>query len=387
MKPCIFILVALCVTFNCFSQATIVSTGFEGGDSWAGGGIGQTETGASDTPANQRILTGSASWQINNASETIDLASVNVSGYSEVIITLRVSATSKNPSNGIDPDDKFNVFVNINDNGFPTTPDVALTGHLLKNSRWGYNATRVLSTTAGTPVAVSSPQTGTNTFNYSTIEIKLPAGTSTVALRITASNNLTSEFWNVDDVSLKGFTSLPVELSYFRGSVEGKATLLTWQTASESNNDYFSIERSTDGHHFQEIGTVNGQGNNNSVHDYYYKDAAPSPGTNYYRLRQVDFDGQYEHSNIISVRIKNASPNAQLYPTVATHALQLNFEHPTEVKGTALVLDQAGRIVKTISLEPNLTVFPISIEDLPNGHYFMNVQQGAVLETLNFFKL
>ncbi len=88
---------------------------------------------------------------------------------------------------------------------------------------------------------------------------------------------------------------VPVEITSFNGYTVNNQIHLSWITASESNNDYFVIERSNDGQDFKAIGTVQGAGNSSSDINYSLVDYQPETGTNYYRLKQVDFDGQFKY--------------------------------------------------------------------------------------------
>jgi PKD-like domain/Bacterial Ig-like domain (group 2)/Secretion system C-terminal sorting domain len=107
--------------------------------------------------------------------------------------------------------------------------------------------------------------------------------------------------------TLDGVNPLPVELLYFNAKFNGKNVDVNWQTASEINNDYFTVERSLDGIHFVSIGVVpshaNG-GNSTSILSYYLNDDKVTPGVYYYRLKQTDFNGEYKYSNIDMVEIK-----------------------------------------------------------------------------------
>lgn len=94
---------------------------------------------------------------------------------------------------------------------------------------------------------------------------------------------------------------LPVELVSFDVKIDNTSVLLTWTTASELNNDFFTIERSTNGVDFEALGEVPGSGNSNTVKEYDFFDDAPLMGTAYYRLKQTDFDGKYEYSGLVSV--------------------------------------------------------------------------------------
>jgi hypothetical protein len=108
--------------------------------------------------------------------------------------------------------------------------------------------------------------------------------------------------WFTADVTLIDAILLPIELVELNAQKGENYTQLTWITASEINNNYFSIERSLDGDTWEEIGTVKGAGNSNVYLTYGFTDSSPVLGDNYYRLRQFDFDGKNAYSYIVSVR-------------------------------------------------------------------------------------
>ena len=96
-------------------------------------------------------------------------------------------------------------------------------------------------------------------------------------------------------------TLLPVDLVSFEGQVENQSVHLHWITASETNNDRFEIEYSVSGNEFFKIGEVAGSGTINEMKSYDFTHSNPVKGSNYYRLKQVDFDGQYEYSSVVYV--------------------------------------------------------------------------------------
>ena len=98
----------------------------------------------------------------------------------------------------------------------------------------------------------------------------------------------------------------PVELIYFEGRAEGNIALLSWETATELNNDRFEIEWSRDAASFVHIGEIDGNGTTDMLKRYMFVDNQPLSGINYYRLRQVDYDGQFEYSPIISVELEES---------------------------------------------------------------------------------
>ena len=94
---------------------------------------------------------------------------------------------------------------------------------------------------------------------------------------------------------------LPVELIDFEAKQDDAGVKLNWSTASETNNDYFIIERSYDASNFKKIGKIDGNGNSLFTNHYSFFDDQPFDGVNYYRLKQVDYDNNFEYSKIIPV--------------------------------------------------------------------------------------
>ena len=124
--------------------------------------------------------------------------------------------------------------------------------------------------------------------------------------------------------SLTGDNPLPVELINFKAYLYNGQTLLTWITATEHNNSHFEIERSDNMKDFTKIGTVYSKAQNGSstqAIDYAYTDDAPKAGTNYYRLKQVDFNGMYSYSKVVSVtsdRENDPLESVMVYPNPTT---------------------------------------------------------------------
>ncbi len=106
--------------------------------------------------------------------------------------------------------------------------------------------------------------------------------------------------------SLTSLNPLPVELLNFNAVMNNRIVDLTWQTASEHNNDFFTVERSSDGFNFEPLTYVDGAGNSNGLLSYSTQDLNPFSGFSYYRLKQTDFDGVYEYSDI---RVVNMDGN------------------------------------------------------------------------------
>ncbi len=146
---------------------------------------------------------------------------------------------------------------------------------------------------------------------------------------------------------------LPVELVSFTAQKNNdNQSLLQWETASETNNDKFIVERSADLISFTEIGEQAGAGNSHVTHDYSLIDAQPLNGINYYRLKQMNFDGTYEYSKIVSLTFDNmmsANDDVQVELLNSINEPSLKITIPADFSNTNFVLEiynEAGQIVK-----------------------------------------
>ena len=174
---------------------------------------------------------------------------------------------------------------------------------------------------------------------------------------------------NLTEVEGACLAVLPVELSHFSGKEIDGNVYLSWQTLSEIANDYFQLEQSIDGKDFRLIGIVQGNSTISTKQDYLFVHTRPAEGLNYYRLKQVDFDGGYEYSNIISIKIESNEIIVQPNPTAGI------VEIKGELKEAALkITDGLGRLVKIIDLSNYQT---IDLSDKPKGIYFFVIQSNA----------
>ena len=171
---------------------------------------------------------------------------------------------------------------------------------------------------------------------------------------------------------------MPVELTDFSARLLDQSVQLNWRTASESNNEGFYIERST-GLYWQNFGFVAGKGTTTEEQSYYFLDEKPQPGTNYYRLKQVDFDGKYEYSNIISVNIESAE--IRLFPNPTKGIIEIHGKNIDY--GTIRVTDNVGRLIKLQKLSGYKQ---IDISDMPNGIYFIYILTDSQSTALGIIK-
>lgn len=180
---------------------------------------------------------------------------------------------------------------------------------------------------------------------------------------------------------------LPVELTTFDAKVaNGNHVNLAWATSSELNNDYFLIEHSTDGRNFESIGMVDGAGTTNEVQHYEFTDKTPMAGQNFYRLQQIDFDGQYEYSDIVSVKVSK-SGELVVNPTFASEEIVVMASDDAQLNGDLTIFNLAGGIVYSEKLTANVDVKTIDVSAFNNGYYLISVKNGQEVMTKRFVKM
>lgn len=168
----------------------------------------------------------------------------------------------------------------------------------------------------------------------------------------------------IGQVTVSGSIFLPVSLSSITASANINHSRISFSTASEINNAGFDIERSADGIDFQKIGWVDGHGSTTEEKHYTFIDEQPLPNMNYYRLRQVDFDGKYEYSEIVSIKIQ--PDKILIYPNPATDRIWVNA---TEEE-TYTILNHMMSPIQNGILQ---TSKEIVITDLQTGMYYIQI--------------
>ncbi len=161
---------------------------------------------------------------------------------------------------------------------------------------------------------------------------------------------------------------LPVSLVSFYGIAEKEKMNLFWETASESNNSHFELERSIDGEEFKIVTTIQGSGNSNSRIRYSTEDYEPIKGTSYYRLKQVDFDGKFAYSNLISLSslVANNACNLIVKPNPCMGKCFIYLEDCDDQNGNEMTFsmyDALGNVVntQTKTVEEGKSLFAVDL--------------------------
>lgn len=177
-------------------------------------------------------------------------------------------------------------------------------------------------------------------------------------------------------------STLPVELTSFDLKTESNKTIkLFWQTASELRNEKFIIERSENGADFYSIGEVKGHGTTQEKQNYEFVDAKPKPGILYYRLRQVDYDGQSEIHKTISTEI--SVDDFIMFPNPAREYISLSFKNTDLIPEKIEIMNYTGELIQTDMVKEN-GIYSFDMKYLPKGIYFIKVFNNQFIQVKNF---
>lgn len=166
---------------------------------------------------------------------------------------------------------------------------------------------------------------------------------------------------------------LPIELANFEAFKRVHEVELNWTTLSEENNKGFYIERSDNRTDFNPLNFI--VGNENSTHEinYSFIDSSPLVGTNYYRLKQIDFDGTFEYSDVISIDF-TALPNTIVFPNPASDKITIQTDYSGVV--SIQVLDLNGRVMYNSNQQLNGQA-ELNLDFLPEGSYFLQILDSS----------
>lgn len=165
----------------------------------------------------------------------------------------------------------------------------------------------------------------------------------------------------------------PVEFLSFEVRTDGRNNILEWSTFNEVNHDYFEVERlNTENNTFVPIGKVTQNDPGQTVHHYSMTDNQPLFGYNYYRLKQIDFDGNFSYSEIKSVYRNEAFDfSFELVPNPAFHLSTIYFSQPLKHTTRAEVVGVMGEKRFSFIIESGTSSFPLNIQSLQAGSYII----------------
>lgn len=251
-------------------------------------------------------------------------------------------------------------FWQINDEGTVSSRDLTLNWVSSENAAAGSSPYRAQvynpSTNWGYPFIIGQT-------NPTTTSVSIPAATY-------------SNTWAV----VRELQPLPVELLSFEAKpYKDQEVVCNWTTATELNNDFFTVERSSDGRNFEKVGTVKGAGNSTQQHDYKFIDTKPYRGVSFYRLKQTDFNGKSETFEKVAVNLSLPATPISVYPVPANEYVVFSVDRNQNLENAVLyVYDFTGRALiqkKVAELKGTGTnIFILPVNTLINGLYHFDLK-------------
>jgi hypothetical protein len=204
-------------------------------------------------------------------------------------------------------------------------------------------------------------------------------------------SSTTAAITYLDDFNYSDFLPaavLPVTLSSLAIQKQTNSVILKWQTASELNNDYFVVQHAVDGVNFSEIGKIKGTGNSNATTNYNFTHRNPSNGTNYYRLKQVDFDGNSTLSETAVATMALSSKNFDVYTSNKDSNIDFFYsaEKATEAKISIYSIDGRKIAEKNVVLEKGGNKFAVNVPSARNGIFIASLRAENLVLNKRFAK-
>ena len=189
--------------------------------------------------------------------------------------------------------------------------------------------------------------------------------------------------WSAGDGDLPGpavlGTPLPIELLEFDAKAAGDHANIFWTTATEINNDYFTLEKSKDGILFSQVAIIDGAGNSTRDLHYVYADYNVSDGRIYYRLKQTDYDGAYSYSPTVAVYFSDQY-RFEIISAFVRESSSLHIEFINDISGPCNLMlhDLSGKLIYRIAVssDPGLNTNDLFIPGVSSGIYLVSLDNG-----------
>ena len=185
-------------------------------------------------------------------------------------------------------------------------------------------------------------------------------------------------------------STLPISFGTLSVKKAGNGAHVSWSTLSEINNDYFVVERSTDGINYTAAGTVKGAGNSSTLRAYSFTDPTVTAKVVYYRIRQIDLDRKQNLSSTVSLRLDGIRiKNYTAYPNPFTTALRIQLESATQEMAQVRLINTTGQVLRTLSVNiqkgDNTIVIP-QMESVKAGLYYVELLSSEGIQTQKIYK-
>lgn len=257
------------------------------------------------------------------------------------------------------------------------------------NSSWAVSTANGLAS-SGSNISMRLGGTGFNPFSLLDVNLSLSnsvlgtyaASTNdNTALEVNRTGLSTADLTNTFYIGTKSIANSPlaIQLLYFNAKCHNSNINISWATALENNNDYFTLDRTQDGINFKQLGKFDGSFNSNQTINYSFIDNEPLQGISYYRLRQTDFDGKNEYFNLTAVSCgQNDFHKFKIFPNPAVSNVTVRLDLTTiDAESYIVFYDIRGKEVMNMRHKADSNgQIRIDINDLEPGCYIMRLTQG-----------
>ncbi len=265
--------------------------------------------------------------------------------------------------------------------GYTMNPAIPAGDRLLINStpKWVGTLVIDLKPTINFPFSVTLRTSGAASLSASTYPDN--TGATGLITHTAGASNITVNGGAPGSAPPMVFSSqLPVELAEFAAAAKGESNHITWATESELNSRYHIVERSADGvDNWAEVGRKQAMGTTQARQRYSLEDARPL-AMSYYRLKMLDFDGQFEYSKVVSVeRRVDKFGVVSMYPVPTTDRVNLQVNLPEASSLTVSISDENGRLVQVSDYETTKGLNPIEVDmsRFAAGTYYVKIDNGV----------
>ncbi len=221
-----------------------------------------------------------------------------------------------------------------------------------------------------------------------TIKYRPGYGTSTANAYYSAGTHPAAQYISISNLTLTptggGCVTLPIEMTSFYGTCSENVSELKWSTATELNNDYFLLEQSMNGVDFETVAQIDGAGTSSTEMNYQARVSADKGA--YYRLKQVDFDGHSDQTDVIYVACKTL--DVEVFPNPFENNVVVKLDKGSTRKPTINIRDLNGKEVFMLSLDDvNQNEIVLDLKTLNSGMYVLEISDGETFEVLSNSKI
>ncbi len=261
---------------------------------------------------------------------------------------------------------------------------IEIKGLSLASGTWSTTGSSTLYLTDGTDTVVAYLDADMKLFNSP--EPTWPVDLTGIGSQYTSTGTGGYQILPRYITDFKTVPVVPVELTTFSAEVSQGAVVLSWKTATETNNSGFEVQRSIDGKSFAKIAFIKGQGSAVKENSYSYSDKVTNGGVFYYRLKQIDFNGSYKYSNVVQATsmVPKTFSLAQNYPNPFNPSTVISYDLPVDSKVVIRLYDILGNEVSTLvnreeaagSYKITFNAHNTNNKQLSSGIYFYKIEAG-----------